>query len=132
MPTERSGIEDAFVGFDRRRARAIRNIVHDDHRLDPRRREQRLDGRVSRAFLARTARSVRFDQAERDSGENGERGRYIRNRAEIHPSILRQGSEMKSRRIHTELCGLSIVMFLNSYSSSTTTRLTVRVVPMLS
>src|SRR2546430_6782435 len=86
------------VGFDRGSARAIRDTVHDDHRLHPRLRQKRLDRSVSRPLFPRASRSLRFDQTETDSCDHGERGSNIRDRGQIHLQFLLAKDRLSSRR----------------------------------
>jgi hypothetical protein len=62
--------------------------VHDDHRLHPRLRQKRLDRSISRPFLPRASRSLRFDQTETNSCDYGKRGSNIRDRGQIHLQFL--------------------------------------------
>ena len=81
-----------------RSAQAIRDTVHDDHRLHPRLRQKRLDRSVSRPLLPRPSRSLRFHQTETDSCDDGERGSNIRDRGQIHLQFLLAKDRLSSRR----------------------------------
>jgi hypothetical protein len=72
--------------------------VHDDHRLHPRLRQKRLDRSISRPFLPRASRSLRFDQTETNSCDHGKRGSNIRDRGQIHLQFLLAKDRLSSRR----------------------------------
>ena len=74
------GIQHAWVRFDSRSTRTIRNAVHQHHRLHPFWSENRLNGGEGRAFLPRTSRPLCFDQAETNASNNCERRSHIRYR----------------------------------------------------